>query len=237
MTIPTHGTGFLVPRTEGRFITACTWMSSKWPQLHVPGEVLMRASAGRFGDGAMVVDDNMTDDDMARHALEDLKHMGVVHGAPLETVVTRWPLSFPQYDVGHLDRVAAIERGRGPLPGLAVAGAALHGVGIPACIGSGRRAAMVARARQGPARAHDVDEGAPRQGRRAVAGGGSGPGTVPAAVGTVGGGLSGRRRCCGGGPVGCGGGDGCWRGSAPVSGCSPRACGGRCRSAATAERS
>ena len=67
VTIPVEGTGFLVPRTEGRFITACTFMSSKWPQLRIPGEVLLRASAGRFGDGdtAGAVDDK-SDDDIAQ---------------------------------------------------------------------------------------------------------------------------------------------------------------------------
>ena len=77
--------------------------------------------------------------------------MGIVRGAPLEMVVTRWPRSFPQYDVGHLARVAAIETALRAYPGLALAGAALHGVGIPACIGSGRRAANAVREQMGSA--------------------------------------------------------------------------------------
>ena len=44
------GTGFLVPAEAGCLITACTWLSSKWPELHRPGDVLLRASTGRFGD-------------------------------------------------------------------------------------------------------------------------------------------------------------------------------------------
>ena len=55
--------------------------------------------------------------------------------------MTRWPGAFPQYDVGHLDRVADIERSLSRWPGLAVAGAAYRGVGIPACIASGYHAA------------------------------------------------------------------------------------------------
>jgi oxygen-dependent protoporphyrinogen oxidase len=56
-------------------------------------------------------------------------------------VVTRWTDAFPQYAVGHVERVRSIEEATAHLPGLALAGAAFHGVGIPACIASGRRAA------------------------------------------------------------------------------------------------
>jgi len=56
-------------------------------------------------------------------------------------VVTRWTDAFPQYTVGHVDRVRSMQQAATALPGLALAGAAFHGVGIPACIASGRRAA------------------------------------------------------------------------------------------------
>ena len=58
-------------------------------------------------------------------------------------MVTRWDRAFPQYRVGHLIRVAQVEEEVAGLGGLAVAGAALRGVGIPACIGSGRSAARL----------------------------------------------------------------------------------------------
>ncbi|HVC71927.1 MAG TPA: protoporphyrinogen oxidase [Acidimicrobiales bacterium] len=139
---PLDGSGFLVPRPEaggaGPLVTACTWISAKWPELDRPGDVLIRASVGRQGDDRHV---SMTDDELRAACLEGLGTMMGLGAAPLETAVTRWPGSFPQYPVGHLDRVAAIEAATDRLPGLALAGAALHGVGIPACIGSGRRAA------------------------------------------------------------------------------------------------
>jgi protoporphyrinogen/coproporphyrinogen III oxidase len=73
-----------------------------------------------------------------------------VQGAPSEVRVNRWPASFPQYVPGHLDRIDAVERG---LPdGIALAGAALRGVGVPACIRSGREAATRLLARAGAAR-------------------------------------------------------------------------------------
>jgi oxygen-dependent protoporphyrinogen oxidase len=55
--------------------------------------------------------------------------------------VQRWGGGLPQYAVGHLDRVRAVEEAVVGLPALAVAGAALHGVGVPACIGTAREAA------------------------------------------------------------------------------------------------
>ncbi len=64
-----------------------------------------------------------------------------LRSAPTEAVVTRWVGAFPQYAVGHVQRVTAIEDAVSRLPGAALAGAAYHGVGIPACIASGRRAA------------------------------------------------------------------------------------------------
>ena len=63
-------------------------------------------------------------------------------GEPLESMVTRWPEAFPQYRVHHLMRTAGIEAAVARLGGMAVAGAAYRGVGIPACIASGRAAAQ-----------------------------------------------------------------------------------------------
>jgi oxygen-dependent protoporphyrinogen oxidase len=139
---PLDGSGFLVPRGDrgvpDPLITACTWLTSKWPELQRPGDVLLRASVGRDGDDRH---ESLDDDELVRRAVDELGVMMGVRGAPLEVVVTRWPEAFPQYAVGHLSRVAAMEAAAGRFPSLALAGGALHGVGIPACIGSGVRAA------------------------------------------------------------------------------------------------
>jgi oxygen-dependent protoporphyrinogen oxidase len=60
---------------------------------------------------------------------------------PLETVVARWGGGLPQYGVGHGERIAALEEAVAAVPGLAVAGAALHGVGVPACLATADAAA------------------------------------------------------------------------------------------------
>jgi len=135
---PLEGTGFLVPAGGGHLVTACTWLSSKWPELRRPGDVLLRASTGRSGDDRPA---SLSDDEIVRRVLDELGPMMALHGAPTQAVVTRWVGAFPQYAVGHVERVAAIEEAMARLPGAALAGAAYRGVGIPACIASGRRAA------------------------------------------------------------------------------------------------
>jgi len=138
MARPLDGTGFLVPADAGCLMTACTWLTSKWPYLQRPGDVLLRASMGRFGDERAR---HMADDEIVEHVVAELGAMLGLRARPTEAVVTRWHEAFPQYPVGHLERVCAIEQAVARLPAMALAGAAYRGVGIPACIASGRRAA------------------------------------------------------------------------------------------------
>jgi protoporphyrinogen/coproporphyrinogen III oxidase len=135
---PLDGTGFLVPAGTGHLVTACTWLTSKWPELQRQGDVLLRASTGRFGDDRASA---MSDDEIVASVLEELGPMLGLRTRPSEVMVTRWTDAFPQYAVGHVERVRVIEETAAHWPGLALAGAAFHGVGIPACIASGRRAA------------------------------------------------------------------------------------------------
>jgi oxygen-dependent protoporphyrinogen oxidase len=138
--IPPPGiSGFLVPRATGRLMTACSFASTKWPHWAAPGTTLLRLSAGRAGDRRA---QTMGDDELTEHLTAEVAEALGVRAAPRAVRVTRWPDSFPQYRVGHLDLVAGIEAGLARLDApVAVAGASYHGAGIPACIGSGRRAA------------------------------------------------------------------------------------------------
>jgi len=140
---PLDGSGFLVPPSEGRLMTACSWWSSKWPHLtHDPSLALLRVSAGRDGDQrALALDDG----ELLDALLLDLRDTLDLHATPVDVRINRWHRSFPQPRPGHLDRVAALEDelARGA-SGLAVAGAWARGVGIPACIRAGRRAAVTA---------------------------------------------------------------------------------------------
>jgi oxygen-dependent protoporphyrinogen oxidase len=137
---PLDGSGFLVPPSEGRLMTACSWWSSKWPHLNRdPDMALLRLSAGRDGDGRAL---DMDDAELVAALRDELATMLGLHGAPLEVRINRWLRSFPQPRPGHLQRVDALEAELDRTsPGLAVAGAWARGVGIPACIRAGRRAA------------------------------------------------------------------------------------------------
>jgi oxygen-dependent protoporphyrinogen oxidase len=135
---PLDASGFLVPRSSGLLTTACTWTSAKWPHQKPPGKVLLRVSAGRDGDDRAF---EIGDHELARRVVAELGGLMGLAGSPEEALVTRWPAAFPQYRVGHLERVARVEKAVAAVPCLEVAGAALRGLGIPACIAQGRGAA------------------------------------------------------------------------------------------------
>lgn len=137
---PLEGSGFLVPRSEGLLLTACSWATSKWSHLaRDDGLVVMRASAGRIGDTRA---EDLNDTALVERLLRDLSTTMGTDLDPHEVRVSRWPRGFPQYEPGHLTRVEEIERSiANALPRVRVAGAALRGLGVPACIRQGREAA------------------------------------------------------------------------------------------------
>jgi protoporphyrinogen/coproporphyrinogen III oxidase len=136
---PLDGSGFLVAQPEGLLLTACSWASSKWAHLTDPEVAILRASVGRADDTRAA---SMADDALIEAVLGDLRTTMGLRGRPREVRVTRWPRALPQFAVGHLDRAAAWQQQlAGTRPGLAVAGAGVLGLGIPACIRQGREAA------------------------------------------------------------------------------------------------
>jgi oxygen-dependent protoporphyrinogen oxidase len=132
--------GFLVPATEGTLVKAATFFTRKWAHLRSDGgPVIVRASVGRAGEEERLQFDDAV---LAARAHAEL---GALIGAelppPVVSWVQRWGGGLPQYAPGHLDRVAAARGSLAELPGLALAGAAYDGVGIPACVASGESAA------------------------------------------------------------------------------------------------
>jgi oxygen-dependent protoporphyrinogen oxidase len=138
---PAPGSGFLVPTSEGRFIKASTFSSNKWEWVgdRAAAESLfvLRASAGRYGDSVEAIPDTTVLERMVADLRDLLPGLPVPQHARLD----RWPQSLPQYLVGHTERVEGLRRALGTLPGIEVAGAAYDGIGIAACIASGRAAA------------------------------------------------------------------------------------------------
>ncbi|KHL12844.1 oxygen-dependent protoporphyrinogen oxidase [Mumia flava] len=133
------GSGFLVPPVDGRTVKASTFSSAKWRWLsrRPDGAVLLRASVGRAGEERTLQRD---DADLVTAVVADLVDAVGLHGPVVDSHVQRWGGGLPQYTVGHLDRVARIRSAVAGVPGLAVCGAAYDGVGIPATVGSARRA-------------------------------------------------------------------------------------------------
>ena len=148
---PLDALGFLVAAGEARAMGGCTFSSSKFPGRAASGTVLLRAYLGtRPGPDRARPDGGELpagDDALAALALAELREVLGLTGEPLLVRVHRFPAATPQYLVGHRERVAAVEaaldraRRDGSLPPLALAGAAYHGLGLPDCIASGRRAA------------------------------------------------------------------------------------------------
>jgi oxygen-dependent protoporphyrinogen oxidase len=137
---PLDGSGFLVPPSSGRLLTACSWVTSKWAHIAVDEDVaILRASAGRAGDERAFA---LPDDQLVDVLLSDLRDTMGVRAAPTDVRVSRWARSFPQPRPGHLEALAATEATLARRSGrLAVTGAWTLGVGIPACIRSARAAA------------------------------------------------------------------------------------------------
>ena len=133
---PLNGFGFVIPRSERRWINACTWTSTKFNH-RAPGDhVLLRVFFGGSRHPEMVEWPNERLLATVRDELRDI--MGIT-ARPVFTRVYRWPLATPQYDVGHLDRVARLEA-LCP-PGLYLTGSAYRGIGIPDCIRQGKETA------------------------------------------------------------------------------------------------
>jgi oxygen-dependent protoporphyrinogen oxidase len=135
---PLDGFGFVVPRAEGRAILACTFSSVKYAGRAPEGHVLLRGFLGGALNAAILEGDDAA---LAGRARADLRAALGVTAEPVLTRVRRHPASMPQYHLGHLARVDAIERRLDALPGLVLAGGAYRGVGIADCVRSGEAAA------------------------------------------------------------------------------------------------
>jgi oxygen-dependent protoporphyrinogen oxidase len=131
------GSGLLVPPVTGRLVKGVTVSSAKWP--HLAGETLLvRSSVGRYRDESEL---QRSDEDLTAAVVADVADLlALDRPEPLETRLVRWGGGLPQYLVGHPARVAAIRAAVAELPGLAIAGAAFEGVGVPACVRDAYRA-------------------------------------------------------------------------------------------------
>jgi len=132
------GRGYIVPTIENTDILATTASSNKWYGRAPVGTTLFRVFIGRCGRQDATT---YTDEALIERARTELRNTLGITQEPLLTRVHRWQRGMPQYNLGHLERLAAIEVRLEHHPRLALAGAAYRGVGIPDCIASGEEAA------------------------------------------------------------------------------------------------
>ncbi len=124
------GFGFLVPRAEGKRMIACTFVDRKFDHRAAPSRALLRVflTSGLDASDASILET----------VRDELHAILGISAAPIMSRMSRWPSAMPQYEVGHLDRIAQIERRAAQLPGLHLIGNAYRGVGIPDCVRSGK---------------------------------------------------------------------------------------------------
>jgi protoporphyrinogen/coproporphyrinogen III oxidase len=137
--------GVLVAPGELPTINAVTYSSAKWfwvasqaEQAFGPGAEVIRVSVGRHGEAAIL---QLDDRALLERSFAEAKAIPGWESATLvEGTVSRWGGGLPQYPVGHRDLVAQFRAEATAIPGLAVAGAALDGIGIAACLASASNA-------------------------------------------------------------------------------------------------
>ncbi len=132
------GFGFLVPRSEGKRMLACTFVHAKFPHRAPPNRALVRCFLGGARDEGIL---ELSDDEILRIVRRELQTIVGLTEAPLFARVYKWKGAMAQYAVGHLERLRRIERLCEKLPSLALAGNGYGGIGVPDCIRSGTEAA------------------------------------------------------------------------------------------------
>lgn len=125
------GFGYLSPQRERRDVLGVQWCSSIYQDRSPTGRILLRAMCGGWHRGEIV---DWPDDRLLAAVRAELALSIGVRVAPVFTQLTRWRRAIPQYHLGHLARVAAVEQRLANHPGLFVGGNAFRGVAINDCV-------------------------------------------------------------------------------------------------------
>ena len=134
VTHPLNGMGFVVPATEQLSLIGCSFSSVKFENRAPTEYVLLRAFVGGTN--------NANENKLTASALADIGKLLGIKKAPFFSIVSQHSHTMAQYLVGHQKLVTEIEALAKSLPGVALAGNAYHGIGIPDCIHSGEQAAL-----------------------------------------------------------------------------------------------
>ncbi len=137
VTHPLDGFGFLAPRREAPPILGCLFSSSMFDGRADDASVLLTSFVGGVRSAPLALQPEEAIADRVAQALAG--YLGA--GQPLWQVVTCWPQAIPQYTLGHLQRVAAVERAEAASPGLRFCANWRGGVSVADCIKSAHETA------------------------------------------------------------------------------------------------
>jgi protoporphyrinogen/coproporphyrinogen III oxidase len=132
------GFGFLVPRTEGRRMLACTFVHNKFPHRAPADRAIVRCFLGGLRDESILA---LGDEEVLAILKDELGAIAGISGEPRAWRIYRWKRAMAQPSPGHLERLARIEKFRKAQPALALAGNAYTGIGVPDCVRTGTDAA------------------------------------------------------------------------------------------------
>jgi oxygen-dependent protoporphyrinogen oxidase len=142
---PPPGFGLLIPQDpqsahQHSQMLACTFVDQKFPCRAPAGARILRAFFGGATADALT---SQSDEAVAAMALQQLSSILGPLPTPNAalTTVRRWPRSLPQYEVGHLDRMAQLDELVGRIGNLTLLGNGYRGVGLPDLIHDARNAA------------------------------------------------------------------------------------------------
>ena len=127
------GFGFLIPRDQDVPIIACTFVHNKFDHRVPKGSGLLRL----FMKDAI----DWPDEQIRTTVKQRLAAILRITAEPSGLRIFRWPRSMPQYEVGHLQRVSAIEQLVTPHERMQLIGNAYRGIGVPDCVREGKQAA------------------------------------------------------------------------------------------------
>jgi protoporphyrinogen/coproporphyrinogen III oxidase len=132
------GFGFLVPRSEGKRMLACTFVHNKFPHRAPANRAIVRCFLGGSRDEAAL---DLSEQEVLVTVRRELADILNLTAEPLAARVYKWRAAMAQYGVGHLERLDRIEQSVQGVPGLALAGNGYRGIGVPDCVRTGRDAA------------------------------------------------------------------------------------------------
>ncbi len=133
------GFGFLVPRSEGKRMLACTFVHNKFPHRAPENRAIVRCFLGGSRDEAAL---DLSEAEILALVRRELSDILGLSAEPLTARVYKWRAAMAQYSVGHLERLDRIAQAVQRVPGLALAGNGYRGIGVPDCVRTGREAAV-----------------------------------------------------------------------------------------------